>query len=73
MKYVVVLCDGMADEPLEELGGMTPLEKAHTPNLDRMAQISEIGMVQTAVSYTHLQTEMKTVQMTTVTEKQTTW
>lgn len=37
MKYVVVLCDGMADEPLEELGGMTPLEKAHTPNLDRMA------------------------------------
>ena len=32
MKYVVVLCDGMADEPLEELGGMTPLEKAHTPN-----------------------------------------
>lgn len=40
MKYVVVLCDGMADEPLEELGGMTPLEKAHTPNLDRMAQIS---------------------------------
>lgn len=33
MKYVVVLCDGMADEPLEELGGMTPLEKAHTPNL----------------------------------------
>ena len=44
MKYVVVLCDGMADEPLEELGGMTPLEKAHTPNLDRMAQISEIGM-----------------------------
>ena len=41
MKYVVVLCDGMADEPLEELGGMTPLEKAHTPNLDRMAQISE--------------------------------
>lgn len=45
MKYVVVLCDGMADEPLEELGGMTPLEKAHNPNLDRMAQISEIGMV----------------------------
>ena len=44
MKYVVVLCDGMADEPLEELGGMTPLEKAHTPNLDRMAQISEIGI-----------------------------
>ena len=47
MKYVVVLCDGMADEPLEELNGMTPLEVAHTPNLDRLAQISEIGMVQT--------------------------
>ena len=47
MKYIVVLCDGMADEPLLELDGMTPMEAAKTPNMDRMAQISEIGMVQT--------------------------
>lgn len=47
MKYVIVLCDGMADEPLEELGGKTPLEAAHTPNMDQMAPISEIGMVRT--------------------------
>ncbi len=34
MKYIVVLGDGMADEPIEELGGRTPLEFAYTPNLD---------------------------------------
>ena len=50
MKYIVVLCDGMADEPLLELDGMTPMEAAKTPNMDRMAQISEIGMVQTIPS-----------------------
>ena len=47
MKYVVVLCDGMADEPLEELNGMTRSWRWSYPNLDRLAQISEIGMVQT--------------------------
>lgn len=46
-KYLIVLCDGMADEPLEELGGRTPLETAETPNMDRLAPESEIGMVQT--------------------------
>ena len=47
MKYIVILCDGMADEPLEELGGRTPLEAAVTPNMDRLAKVSEIGMVRT--------------------------
>lgn len=47
MKYVIVLCDGMADEPMEELGGKTPLETAATPNMDRLAPLSEIGMVRT--------------------------
>ena len=42
-----MLCDGMADEPLEELGGRTPLEAAVTPNMDRLAKVSEIGMVRT--------------------------
>lgn len=47
MKYIVVLCDGMADEPLEELGGRTPLEAARTVNMDSLAKVSEIGMVRT--------------------------
>ena len=47
MKYVIVLCDGMADEPIEELGNQTPLEAAATPNMDRLAPRSEIGMVRT--------------------------
>lgn len=46
-KYLIVLCDGMADEPLEELDGRTPLEAAQTPNMDRLAPQSEIGMVRT--------------------------
>lgn len=47
MKYIVILCDGMADEPLEELDGRTPLEAARTVNMDRLAADSEIGMVRT--------------------------
>lgn len=47
MKYIIVLCDGMADEPLEELGGRTPLEAAVTENLDALSPVSEIGMVRT--------------------------
>lgn len=47
MKYLVVLCDGMADEPIEELNGLTPLEAAKTPNMDRLAPKSEIGIVYT--------------------------
>lgn len=47
MKYVIVLGDGMADEPIEQLGGKTPLAYAHTPNLDALSKKSEIGMVHT--------------------------
>ena len=47
MKYIVILCDGMADEPLEELDGRTLLEAARTVNMDRLAADSEIGMVRT--------------------------
>lgn len=47
MKYIVVLGDGMADEPIEQLGGRTPLAYAKTPNLDRLSKLSEIGMVHT--------------------------
>lgn len=47
MKYVVMLCDGMAGEPMEQLSGMTSLEAAKTPNMDRLMKKAEIGMVQT--------------------------
>ena len=47
MKYIVVLGDGMADEPIAELGNKTPLEYADTPNLDRLSKLSEVGMVHT--------------------------
>lgn len=47
MKYVIILGDGMADEPIEAIGGKTPLEYAKTPEMDRLALMSEIGMVHT--------------------------
>ena len=47
MKYVVVLGDGMADEPIARLNGRTPLAYANTPVLDALSQKSEIGMVST--------------------------
>lgn len=47
MKYVVVLGDGMADWPLDELNGHTPLSYAKTPVMDSLAAVSEIGMVST--------------------------
>lgn len=45
MKYLVVLFDGMADYPVPELGGMTPLEAADTPNIDRLAKTATVGLV----------------------------
>lgn len=47
MKYIIVLGDGMADEPIEALEGKTPLEYAKTPAMDRLAKMSEIGLVHT--------------------------
>ncbi len=47
MKYVVILTDGAADTPVEELGGKTPLEAASKPNIDALAKLSEVGMVRT--------------------------
>lgn len=45
MKYIIVLGDGMAGEPLECIGGKTTLEQALTPEMDRLAKMSEIGLV----------------------------
>lgn len=50
MKYIIILGDGMADEPLEVLGGKTPLEYASTPVMDHLASCGEIGMVRTVPS-----------------------
>jgi 2,3-bisphosphoglycerate-independent phosphoglycerate mutase len=47
MKYVVIVPDGMADLPLEELGNKTPLEVARTPHMDFLAQNGFTGMVKT--------------------------
>lgn len=47
MKYLVVLGDGMADEPLEALGGKTPLAYAKTPVMDELAKTGEVGLVKT--------------------------
>ena len=46
MKYIVILGDGMADEPLDALGGKTPLACAETPVMDELASKGEMGMVQ---------------------------
>ena len=47
MKFVVLQGDGMADEPIAELGGKTPLDAAQTPNLDRMARAGILGLTRT--------------------------
>lgn len=47
MKYIVMLGDGMADYPMEALGGKTPLEVAKKPNIDRLARGGRLGMVKT--------------------------
>ena len=47
MKYIIILGDGMADEPLQALGGKTPLEYASTPVMDELAGKGEMGLAKT--------------------------
>ena len=47
MKYLVLLCDGMADYPVEELGIKTPLQAAYSPNMDSLAKDGIVGLVKT--------------------------
>jgi 2,3-bisphosphoglycerate-independent phosphoglycerate mutase len=47
MKYVILVPDGLADQPLKELGGKTPMEAADTPNMDYLAQHGFSALVQT--------------------------
>ncbi len=46
-KYVIIVGDGMADYPVESIGGKTPLMVARTPHMDWMAESGEIGLVRT--------------------------
>lgn len=47
MKYLVLLCDGMADTPNAVLGGKTPMELANKPIMDKLAKTSTVGMCRT--------------------------
>ncbi len=47
MKYIVVLCDGMADYPVPALDGKTPMMAANKPNMDYFASKGEVGLVKT--------------------------
>lgn len=47
MKYLVLLLDGMADYPVPELDGKTPMMMAKKPNIDRMASLGEVGLCKT--------------------------
>lgn len=53
MKYVVLIGDGMADEPLEELGGKTVLQKANTPNMDYIVRKGRAGLARTVPEGLH--------------------
>ena len=46
-KFIILVGDGMGDYPLDRLGGLTPLEAARTPNLNRLVLIGTLGIVQT--------------------------
>lgn len=47
MKYLVMLCDGMADEPSEVLKGKTPMELANKPMMEKLAKKGEVGLART--------------------------
>ncbi|MBO4692789.1 MAG: cofactor-independent phosphoglycerate mutase [Clostridia bacterium] len=47
MKYLVLLCDGMADTPVAELDGKTPMQLANKPNIDKLASLAYVGICRT--------------------------
>ena len=50
MKYVIIIPDGAADQPLDELAGKTPFEAAHTPHTDALSTVGHVGTVATTPS-----------------------
>ena len=53
MKYIIVLGDGMADEPIDALGGKTPLQIASTPSMDFLAKNGKVGTLKTVPAGFH--------------------
>jgi 2,3-bisphosphoglycerate-independent phosphoglycerate mutase len=47
LKYILIVGDGMADYPIDELGGKTPLQAANIPNMDRLAREGIVGTAKT--------------------------
>lgn len=50
MKYLVLLCDGMADTPNDVFGGKTPMECANKPYMDKLANTAEVGLCRTVAA-----------------------
>ncbi len=50
MKYVLVIFDGMADEPIDELDGQTPMQAATKPYMDNLAARGRVGVAHTTPS-----------------------
>lgn len=53
MKHIIILGDGMADEPIESLGGLTPLQYADTPFMDKLAALGATGQLKTVADGFH--------------------
>ena len=53
MKYIIVLGDGMSDQPEIEHGGLTPLMAAHKPNIDKLAEMGRSGLLKTIPERLH--------------------
>ena len=53
MKHIIILGDGMADEPIEALGGKTPLQYAQTPYMDKLAMMGKTGQLKTVAPTFH--------------------
>ncbi|MBR5291779.1 MAG: cofactor-independent phosphoglycerate mutase [Clostridia bacterium] len=58
MKYIVLLCDGMADRPIPELGNKTPMEVAHKPHMDALANGGVCGTARTIPEGMHPQSDI---------------
>ncbi len=53
MKSIIILGDGMADEPIEALGGKTPMQYANTPYMDKLAEMGVTGRMKTVADGFH--------------------
>lgn len=61
MKHAILIADGMADRPVEELFGKTPLEAAKTPAMDELASMGQVGLCQTVPDHVEPATDVSTL------------